>query len=134
MNRYQIVWACIAVALAGGGGCAHRSGPSRASAARGSLTTLDVNGDIVTIVRDDFGVPHIFAKTNRALFQGYGYAVAQDRLWQLELFRRAAYGTLSEVLGPTSPVTNMGVAATGMPPPALALDTQVRTSGYTGAE
>jgi penicillin amidase len=135
MNRYQIVSACIVIALMGGG-CAHRGGlgVSSPSAARASFTTLDVNGDVVTIVRDDFGVPHIFAKTNRGLFQGYGYAVAQDRLWQLEIFRRAAYGTLSEVLGPTTPVTNLAFAATGVQPPALVLDTGIRTTRYTPAE
>src|SRR5262245_22166881 len=52
--------------------------------------TLDVEGEPVSIHRDECGVPHIFAKTNKALFTGYGYAVAEDRLWQLELFRHAA--------------------------------------------
>lgn len=52
-------------------------------AAHQGCTTFDVNGDQVSICRDEFGVPHIFAETNRGLFVGYGYAVAQDRLWQL---------------------------------------------------
>ena len=66
--------------------------PSTAHAAPEGFTTLDVNGELVTIYRDDFGTPHIFAETNRGLFEAYGYAVAQDRLWQLELNRRAARG------------------------------------------
>ncbi len=61
--------------------------------------TLSVNGEQVTIVRDDYGVPHVFADSERGLFYGSGYAVAQDRLLQMEKFRRAARGTLAEVLG-----------------------------------
>ncbi|MDP7579044.1 MAG: penicillin acylase family protein [SAR202 cluster bacterium] len=53
----------------------------------------------VEIVRDDWGVPHIFASTDSDLFFGYGYSMAQDRLWQLDYFRRKAMGRLAEVLG-----------------------------------
>src|SRR5262245_23635344 len=49
-----------------------------------SCTSLKVDNDKVKICRDSYGVPHIFAETNKALFQGFGYADAQDRLWQLE--------------------------------------------------
>jgi len=49
-------------------------------------------GEEVVIGRDEYGVPQVFAETNKGLFTGYGYAVAQDRLWQLELFRHAAQG------------------------------------------
>src|SRR5262249_34937368 len=100
---------------------------------RASLTKIDVNGDLVTIARDEFGVPHIFAKTNRGLFQGFGYAVAQDRLWQLEFFRRIGYGTLSEILGTTFSLTNVAQPF-GPPPTALLLDTLIRTTRYTPAE
>ena len=53
----------------------------------------------VRIVRDNFGVPHIYAGSVRGLFYGYGYAVAQDRLFQLEMTRRSTQGTVAEVLG-----------------------------------
>ncbi len=55
--------------------------------------------DRVTIVRDEYGVPHVFAATARELFFGNGYATGQDRLWQADLVRRTATGTLSELLG-----------------------------------
>ena len=55
--------------------------------------------DKVEILRDQWGVPHIFAKTDSDLFFGYGYATAQDRLWQLDYYRRKAMGRLSEILG-----------------------------------
>lgn len=51
------------------------------------------------IVRDNYGVPHIYAETLEGLFFGFGYAAAQDRLFQMEMFRRTFWGRLSEVLG-----------------------------------
>lgn len=53
----------------------------------------------VKIIRDDYGVPHIYANDTRHLFYGYGYVVAQDRLFQMEMARRSTQGTVSEVLG-----------------------------------
>lgn len=53
----------------------------------------------VRIVRDSFGVPAITADTTDDAWFGAGYAVAQDRLFQLEAFRRATSGRLSEILG-----------------------------------
>src|SRR4051794_7814759 len=53
----------------------------------------------VTITRDSFGVPDIHAGNDRDVWFGAGYAVAQDRLVQLELFRRGTKGTLAAVLG-----------------------------------
>lgn len=80
--------------------------------------TLNVDGEEVLIVRDDFGVPHIYAKTERGLFFANGYAIAQDRLFQMEKYRRAAKGTTAEALG-----------ASG-----LDADKEVRLQGYTDAE
>jgi penicillin amidase len=54
----------------------------------------------VRIVRDDYGVPHVYADDLGALFFGFGHAVAQDRLFQLEMTRRSSWGTVAEVLGP----------------------------------
>lgn len=51
------------------------------------------------ILRDGYGVPHIFARTTHDLFFLEGYVEAQDRLFQLDLFRRSGRGRLSEVLG-----------------------------------
>ena len=67
----------------------------------------------VEILRDQWGVPHILAATDQGLFYGYGYVMAQDRLWQLDYYRRKALGRLAEVLGP----------------PGLANDVAVRTVG-----
>jgi penicillin amidase len=53
----------------------------------------------VTIKRDNYGVPHVYSDTVKGLFYGYGYALAEDRLYQIEMFRRTFEGRLSEVLG-----------------------------------
>ena len=53
----------------------------------------------VEIIRDTYGVPHIYAKNEADLYFALGYAMAQDRLWQMEFYRRLGHGQLSEVLG-----------------------------------
>src|SRR6516225_9162087 len=76
------------------------SGVAVAAARESAVAVLSVPGaGAVRIVRDDYGVPHIFASTARGLFYGEGYAVAQDRLWQAELLRRIGTGTLAAVRG-----------------------------------
>ena len=54
----------------------------------------------VTIKRDGWGVPHVYANDVYGLFAGFGYTVAEDRLFQMEMARRSVLGTVSEVLGP----------------------------------
>ena len=53
----------------------------------------------VRVVRDEQGVPTIEAATLEDLFFAQGYVTAQDRLWQMDMMRRAAAGELSEVIG-----------------------------------
>jgi penicillin amidase len=54
----------------------------------------------VRVIRDRWGVPHIFAETLDDLFAAQGFVQAQDRLFQMDLWRRSVQGRLSEVLGP----------------------------------
>ncbi len=89
-----------------------------AIAAPSGWTTLDVDGVTARIYRDEWGIPHIFAPTNKALFEAYGYTVAEDRLVQLEEDRRAARGTLAEVFGSSY----------------VEADEVARRDGYTDAE
>jgi penicillin amidase len=56
----------------------------------------------VTIIRDDYGVPHVYGSTLESLFYGIGYAQGQDRLWQADVHRRLGTGTLAEFFGPSS--------------------------------
>jgi penicillin amidase len=51
------------------------------------------------ILRDSYGVPRVYARSAHDLFFGEGYAQAQDRLWQADLVRRTATGTLSALIG-----------------------------------
>src|SRR5262245_60466738 len=75
---------------------------------------LRLDGEEIRIQRDRFGVPHIFADSERALFYGNGYAVAQDRLWQMERYRRDGRGEMAEI-----------------DPKALARDRDMRKLGFT---
>lgn len=78
----------------------------------GSVTVSGISGD-VRVYRDDYGVPHIFGGSDRDVYFAVGYLHAQDRLWQMELMRRAGQGRLAEVLGE----------------PALKIDRMFRTLG-----
>src|SRR5437016_6431650 len=53
----------------------------------------------VTAIRDKLGVPHIRASSFDDLFFAQGFVTAQDRLWQMDISRRYAAGTLAELLG-----------------------------------
>lgn len=52
-----------------------------------------------SVYRDEYGVPHVFAASDHDAYFTVGFLHAQDRLWQLELVRRAGQGKLAEVLG-----------------------------------
>lgn len=55
--------------------------------------------DEVKVYRDSFAIPHIYAKNEEDLYRTSGYVMAQDRLWQMDLIRRATQGRLSEIFG-----------------------------------
>ena len=69
----------------------------------------------VSIERDEWSIPHIFAETDEDLFYAFGYAMAQDRLFQLDYLRRKSQGRLSEILGEAG----------------LEIDTIARTIGFS---
>jgi penicillin amidase len=64
----------------------------------GSITADGLKAS-VQVIRDTWGVPHIYAQNTDDLFFAQGYVMAQDRLWQMEMWRRGAEGRLAEVLG-----------------------------------
>ncbi len=53
----------------------------------------------VTVYRDDWGVPHIYAEKVSDAYYALGYVMAQDRMFEMDLFRRAVAGRLSEIFG-----------------------------------
>lgn len=65
---------------------------------QGELTLAGLY-ESVTVVRDGYGVPHIYATSEADLFFTQGYVHAQDRFWQMELSRRRGRGTLTTILG-----------------------------------
>lgn len=88
MGRMWTRWAAIVVFCAG-------------ALAAQSLRVPGLQAS-VTIRRDHWGIAHIYAQNEHDLFFAQGYNVAHDRLFQLELWRRQATGTLAEVLGPSA--------------------------------
>jgi penicillin G amidase len=54
----------------------------------------------VKVLRDEWGIAHIYAETQDDLFFAQGFVAAQDRLWQMDMWRRAGEGKLAEILGP----------------------------------
>jgi penicillin amidase len=84
------IFAALAIAI----------GPAAAQAQQS--TSLDVPGleEPVEILVDRWGISHIYADTEHDLFFAQGWNAARDRLFQLELWRRQATGTVAEILGP----------------------------------
>ena len=90
------------------------------NAARSSLAQLDGTVTLaglqapVSVIRDEHGVPHITAASLADLFFAQGYVTAQDRLWQMDLTRRAVGGGMAEIFpassGPAQPVSRATAA------------------------
>jgi len=64
----------------------------------GEIVLSGLSGE-VTVYRDERGMPHIYAKDEHDLYFAVGYVMAQERLWQMDLIRRATTGRLSEIFG-----------------------------------
>ena len=72
------------------------------------FTLPDYSGEItvpgiikpVEIIRDSYGMPHIYAQNDDDAYFALGYCMAQDRLYHMDLVRRVVQGRLSEILGP----------------------------------
>jgi penicillin G amidase len=97
--------AVVAVALAVGAWAMLPRQSALGALARRALSRIE--GEIVVphlrspvrVVRDQWGVPHIAASSVDDLFFAQGYVVAQDRLWQMEVWRRTVEGRLAEIVG-----------------------------------
>ncbi len=73
-------------------------------------SVLQINGlhQAVEVVRDKWGVNHIYAKDEHDLFFAQGYLAAKDRLFQFEIWRRQATGTMAELLGESAIKRDIG--------------------------
>jgi penicillin amidase len=72
-------------------------------------------GTVVEILRDRAGVPHVYAASTADLYFGLGFAMAQDRLWQIDRLRRRALGRQAEILGPAFVESDLLHRAVGIP-------------------
>ncbi len=94
---------CASLALSVSAACGRRTPPPAAPVplppqVSGTLTVDGLTAP-VRVVRDRWGVPHIYAGNQDDLFFAQGFVQAQDRLFQMDLWRRSVQGRLSEVLG-----------------------------------
>ena len=80
---------------------------------QGEILTSGVSA-AVEILRDRYGVPHIFAQSEQDAHFALGFVHAQDRLWQLEMNRRIGAGRLSEVVGPSGLETDRFMRTLGV--------------------
>lgn len=103
MTRRTRKWIAIVAAIALGlslaaVGAVYVIGRATVAPVSGTLALPGLQAPL-DIVRDREGVPHIFSSSLDDLYTGLGVAHAQDRLWQMELLRRAGQGRLSEIFG-----------------------------------
>jgi len=93
--------------------------------ARATLPILDGEATLpelkqpVTVDRDRWAVPRIQAGSLEDLLIAQGYVVAQDRLWQMDILRRAAAGELSEIFGSRAMATDLQNRVLGLRPAAV---------------
>jgi penicillin amidase len=109
LSLWLLTAAMTAAAQAGpsraGAGVNQDSLRSRAQAALSVVQgTFKVTGleQLVNVLRDRWGVAHIYAQNQHDLFFAQGFVAAQDRLFQMELWKRSGQGRLAEVLGPSA--------------------------------
>jgi len=91
-----LVFLVVLALVIGGGGVylVRRNFPQTS----GTLTVPGLQAE-VRVLRDEWGIPHIYAQNNHDLFFAQGYVHAQDRMWQMEFWRRIGMGRLAEILG-----------------------------------
>jgi penicillin G amidase len=106
MTKTRMALALIALLALPGASLAHRP----------KAETVDVVGleRKATVLRDTFGVPHVFAKSEHDAYFMVGYLHAQDRLFQMDSSRRQASGTLAELLGPSALEDDAGLRTFGL--------------------
>lgn len=89
----------VALLLAGTLFCAYRLTVVKSLPLTSGTVYLQGISEPVKIIRDNLGIPHIYAGTEPDLYFAMGYAMTQDRLWQMEFYRRLGQGRLAEVFG-----------------------------------
>ena len=98
--RYLALALSVLLALSVGGGSWYVRATVEASFPQTS-GTLDVSGvqGRVEVYRSALGVPQVYASTSHDLFFAQGFVQAQDRFWQMDVYRHITAGRLSELFG-----------------------------------
>ncbi|HJO29821.1 MAG TPA: penicillin acylase family protein [Acidobacteriota bacterium] len=108
VDQYSWCLGCLVLALVATGCSAPASNTEEAFQAMAVASLAQIEGetelaglrDEVEVLRDRWGVPHIYAHNTDDLFFAQGYIAAQDRLWQLDMWRRWLEGRTAEISGP----------------------------------
>jgi len=97
--RFSVLSLCVSVALVAACQRSTPAPPPPIAAVLSGSFEVDGLSAPVRVVRDRWGVPHIVAATRDDLFFAQGFVQAEDRLFQMDLWRRSVQGRLAEVLG-----------------------------------
>ncbi|MEM9313267.1 MAG: penicillin acylase family protein [Pseudomonadota bacterium] len=101
----RIVGSVLMLALVAVGGAYWYAGHANRYQTSGEMTLPALDAP-VTVIRDRRGVPYIRAESFRDVIRAQGFVVAQDRLFQMEMAKRAALGRLSELFGDATLLTD----------------------------
>ena len=96
---------------------------------RGDLNLPNIHSRI-NIYRDGYGIPHIITDNEHDLFYAQGFVTAQDRLWQMDFWKRAACGRLSEIFGPSTVRHDSLVLTVGIPDVAGKLEESISKKSH----
>ena len=108
VDQYSWCLGCLVLGLVATGCSTPASNTEEAFQAMAADSLAQIEGetelaglrDEVEVLRDRWGVPHIYAQNTDDLFFAQGYVAAQDRLWQLDMWRRWLEGRTAEISGP----------------------------------
>ena len=108
VDQYSWCLGCLVLGLVATGCSTPASNTEEAFQAMAAASLAQIEGetelaglrDEVEVLRDRWGVPHIYAQNTDDLFFAQGYIAAQDRLWQLDMWRRWLEGRTAEISGP----------------------------------
>jgi penicillin amidase len=92
MKKITFLLSCILLSIISSNGVIAQNNQKNKLAVKGLKNSVEV-------IRDQWGVNHIYAKNEHDLFFAQGYCAAKDRLFQFEIWRRQATGTTAEILG-----------------------------------
>src|SRR5215831_294952 len=105
---FRALHSLVVIATVIGASCTEAAGTDWQQRAFASLAVIRGKDKLpalhysVRVQRDRWGVAHIYAGDQHDLFFAQGFVTAQDRLFQMELWKRAGQGRLAEILGPSA--------------------------------